>query len=164
MQVTCSGCQKNLRIPDSAANRKVRCPACQTVFRAPPLAVVEEAVQETIPLESASDLDIPRPPRRVDAPGPFAREDDPAFPVVVTIAGISWIVFGALIVLSVLGLIAFAALASGQARNNESATAIVLTTAGFLGLFAVGFVFVGVQSVRGTAPGTVGNGIGSIVY
>ena len=140
------------------------CPMCQTVFRAPPLVTVEASVPEAIPLESASDLDIPRPPRLPDAPDPFAREDDPPYPVVVTIAGISWIVFGALIVLSVLGLITFAALARGQARNNELGTVTALATAGFLGLFAVGFIFVGVQSVRGTAPGTVGNGIGSIVY
>jgi LSD1 subclass zinc finger protein len=164
MQVTCSSCQKALRIPDSAASRKVRCPMCQTVFRAPPLETVEAKVPEAIPLESASDLDNPRPPRLRDAPDPFTRDDEPPFPVVVTIAGISWIVFGALIVLSVLGLIAFAALASGQARNNELATVTALTIAGFLGLFAIGFIFVGVQSVRGTAPGTVGNGIGSIVY
>jgi hypothetical protein len=87
------------------------------------------------------------------------------FPVVVKIAGIAWISFGGLIALNslILSLMLIAARVPGGAPKGA-----ILTGAGcvfvFLGLIAAAFIFVGVQTVRGTAPGTVGNGIGSIVF
>jgi LSD1 subclass zinc finger protein len=41
--VSCTGCFKQLKLPDNAAGRKVRCPMCQTTFLAQgPAPVVEE--------------------------------------------------------------------------------------------------------------------------
>jgi hypothetical protein len=90
-------------------------------------------------------------------------DDRPAYPLVVTIAGISWIVFGAVIIVNaLLILVLVAAAPAGPAREGIMAGVGCLSV--FLGLFAAAFIFVGVQSVRGTAPGTIGNGIGSIVF
>jgi hypothetical protein len=96
----------------------------------------------------------------------FDRDDDPPFPMVVTIAGIAWIVFGALIISGVLLLVVSAAgrRAAGGPVGGDPNVVALWAPGGCLALFAGAFIFVGVQSVRGTAPGTVGNGLGSIVY
>src|SRR5438105_1940293 len=44
MNITCSACQKMLRIPDSAAGKKVRCPACQAVFLTPATIVTPDPI------------------------------------------------------------------------------------------------------------------------
>lgn len=97
-----------------------------------------------------------------------AREDEPQFPTKVTVAGISWIVFGGLIVVNLLILLAMIAASSraggGDRDRTSGAVAVGGCTSVLLGLFAAGFIFVGVQSVRGTAPGTVANGVGSIIF
>src|SRR5262249_28429341 len=88
---------------------------------------------------------------------------EPPYPTVVTVAGIAWIVFGGLIVVNLLILLVFVSGAAGGMAKEEA-----LTLGGGLGvlmaIFAAGFIFVGVQSVRGTGAGTIGNGIGSIVF
>ncbi|GEM_PF-4567728 len=43
MQITCPSCKKLLRVADSAAGKKVKCPACGTTF--PALDQVEEVVE-----------------------------------------------------------------------------------------------------------------------
>jgi hypothetical protein len=95
----------------------------------------------------------------------------PPYPVVVKMAGIVWIVFGSIIVLRTLIVLALVMAASapaggpvggGAPRGAVISGAVCLVV--FVGLIAAAFIFVGVQSVRGTAPGTVGNGIGSIVF
>ena len=94
-----------------------------------------------------------------------AGADEPPFPTKVTVAGIAWIVFGGLIVVNILILLVVLAAARGMDRAGASeAFGIGVCLSAVLGLFAAGFIFVGVQSVRGTAPGTVGNGIGSLVF
>jgi len=74
-------------------------------------------------------------------------------PTSVRIAGIVWIVFGALILVNpVINL-----LAGGGGGGDMVAVLIVI-------LFGAVFINVGVQSLRGTAADTLGNGIGSIIF
>ena len=98
-----------------------------------------------------------------------AREDEPPFPTKVTVAGIAWIVFGGLIVVNLLIALVLLAAVSRSAvgvdrEQASSAFAVGICLSVLLGLFAAGFIFVGVQSVRGTAPGTIANGVGSIIF
>jgi len=88
----------------------------------------------------------------------------PPYPGTVRTAGIVWIVFGSLILLNLLGvlLITFVFVAGGG-PGREGAVGGALCVGGVIGLFGGAFLFVGVQSVRGTAADTLGNGIGSIV-
>jgi uncharacterized membrane protein HdeD (DUF308 family) len=90
------------------------------------------------------------------------RRDQP-FPSVVTFAGICWIVFGGLILCN-LALLFF--LMSQAAPGPERGAAMVGGVCGgaFIGLFGGGFIFVGVQSIQGSAVDTLGNGIGSIIF
>jgi LSD1 subclass zinc finger protein len=43
--VSCTGCFKQLKLPDNAAGRKVRCPMCQTTFLAKGVAPVVEELE-----------------------------------------------------------------------------------------------------------------------
>jgi hypothetical protein len=83
------------------------------------------------------------------------------FPGTVRIAGIIWIVIGGLILLNaVANLIITSALAAGQ---NPGAAAAGGSCPAVVGaLIGLAFIFVGQQSVRGTARDTLGNGIGSL--
>jgi len=72
MQIACPSCKRQLRIADSAAGKKVKCPACGTSFTA--LDQVEELVEPGPP--------PPKPKRKVDvvetveeAPPPRPRRD-----------------------------------------------------------------------------------------
>jgi hypothetical protein len=81
------------------------------------------------------------------------------FPTSVTAAGVIWIVMGSLILLGgVINLLA--AVAGGGAAPAGAQMCGVLLIA----LFGGAFLMVGVQSVRGTARDTLGNGIGSIIF
>jgi hypothetical protein len=90
----------------------------------------------------------------------------PEFPLLVRIAGIIWIVFGCVILLNA----AVSLLVSlGQAAPRGGAEAAGRATGSMCGvavilLFGGAFILVGVQSIRGTAKDTLGNGIGSIVF
>jgi hypothetical protein len=91
------------------------------------------------------------------------QQSSPRYPGVVMAAGIIWIVFGSLILLNgagalLLGAAMSAGTGSGGALGAGASIGVVAA------LFGAAFLFVGVQSVRGTAPGTLGNGIGSIVF
>jgi hypothetical protein len=88
------------------------------------------------------------------------------YPVTVTIAGIAWIAFGGLILLNLLVvlLILFVAAAGQQGGGRGAFVAGGVCGALLLGLFGAVFIHVGVQSVRGTARDTLGNGIGSIIF
>jgi hypothetical protein len=92
----------------------------------------------------------------------------PAYPTTVAIAGIAWIIFGGINLLLMLLLFMFSAAAGGQAgaAGGQAGAAVAGgACAGLvLGLFGAAFIFVGIQSVQGTARDTLGNGIGSIVF
>src|SRR5687767_423535 len=56
LHLACAQCGKNLSVPESAAGKKIRCPACQHVFVASPPAEPTE-VLEVFPAPAA-------PPKR----------------------------------------------------------------------------------------------------
>lgn len=87
----------------------------------------------------------------------------PSFPPLVKIAGVAWIVFGILILLEsvVLFLVSFVLSGRGPRQGDAEPNVFVAV---FVALFGAAFLHVGVQSVRGTARDTLGNGIGSIVF
>lgn len=87
----------------------------------------------------------------------------PKFPGIVMAAGIIWIIFGGLILMS---LLAVAVLIPILVRGVDAGAALagLASVAGCLGLFGGVFVMVGVQTVRGTAKDTMGNGVGSILF
>lgn len=74
MQITCPSCKKSLRVADTAAGKKVKCPACATAFVA--VDQVEELIQESPPrapkapakpvVDQVEEVEPPRPPRRRD--------------------------------------------------------------------------------------------------
>ncbi len=88
------------------------------------------------------------------------------YPAMIRVAAIVWILFGCLILVNggVSLIVQFTmqaqngpAAAGGAAIGGACGMAVVL-------LFGVGFILVGVQTLRGTAADTLGNGIGSIVF
>ena len=89
-------------------------------------------------------------------------QPEPKFPGIVLAAGIIWIVVGSAILLATV----LAVLVSVLIRGEGSAESLFLWC--WVGVcfspFGGAFLFVGVQTVRGTAPDTLGNGIGSIIF
>jgi hypothetical protein len=151
------------------------CPHCGTALTMPPGGLPSGAVCPSCgrPLHGAAVA--PGAPPRAAAPVPRGYADDrwdrpevvpvtPApLPNSVKTAGIIWIVFGGLILLS------FAVQALMQlafAPPERRGVAIGGTFCGGLlvALFGGGFIFVGVQTLTGTAKDTLGNGIGSIIF
>jgi hypothetical protein len=91
-------------------------------------------------------------------------DDDPGFPATVMAAGVFWIVLGAVLVLALLVALAGAFfLAQGRQEKGEVVFGGICTGL-FIGLIGAAFIFVGVQTILGTARDTVGNGIGSIIF
>lgn len=81
------------------------------------------------------------------------------FPTGVKIAGIIWIAYGSL---GILSNIVNVVMTAGQApAANAGPGQYAGVGCGIL--IAIAFLFVGVQTVKGTAPGTLGNGIGSLI-
>jgi hypothetical protein len=100
-------------------------------------------------------------PRYDDYDARGAGRDIP-FPAEVMAAGIIWIVFGVLgIGSSALSLL----IDVGTAANAGQGQAPSGRFGGGCGLlFAIAFLVVGIQTVKGTAKGTLANGIGSHVF
>jgi hypothetical protein len=82
------------------------------------------------------------------------------YPPLVLAAGIIWIVFGFIILLDAAALLLL--VAGGEAQGAFAGGQVCGTL--FVGLIGGAFIFVGVQSVKGTAPDTLGNGIGSLLF
>ena len=84
----------------------------------------------------------------------------PEFPRAVQIAGIIWIVIGSLILLNAAAglLLTFGTVGGGADRAGGVCPMLIGV------LFAAVFLHVGIQSTRGTAKDTLGNGIGSILF
>src|SRR5205809_5006541 len=85
--------------------------------------------------------------------------DEPDYPRSVRLAGVIWICFGSLILL---GAAANLLLLSGNRAGGDAGQAGGMAGAVFAALFGAVFLHVGVQSTRGTAKDTLGNGVGSI--
>src|SRR5262249_3071463 len=81
------------------------------------------------------------------------------FPAGVMAAGIIWIAFGVLgITSSILGFV----LNAGRAAPGQGPSSGAGGGCGLL--VAIAFLVVGIQTVKGTAKGSLGNGIGSVVF
>lgn len=91
-----------------------------------------------------------------DAPEPRA-----PFPGGVKAAGIIWIGYGALGLLS--AAVNFVTGAAAAAGGGPEATGRICGV-GCIVLFALAFLVVGIQTVRGTAKDVLGNGVGSILF
>lgn len=96
------------------------------------------------------------------APNPFTKSVPP-FPGNVLVARIIWIVFGSLIVAYLVVTLLLMLGAPLAARGDSLFETVVCTTI-LIGFFGAAFILVGVQSVKGTARDTLGNGIGSIIF
>jgi hypothetical protein len=94
----------------------------------------------------------------------------PKSPQTVTTAGIIWIVVGSLILLNGLVTLLLAltipAPGKGGAARNPATDVVIGLASGMLclGLFGAVFLHVGIQTVRGAAQDSLGNGIGSIAF
>lgn len=81
MQVTCSNCQTKIRVPDSAAGKKGKCPKCGTIIAIPALDAPEEVAPEPVaeapepvaepPASSSFDFAAEPPPKKASR-----RDDD----------------------------------------------------------------------------------------
>lgn len=70
MQIFCPSCQRQLRVPDQAVGKTVRCPACQTAFAVGSAANDAQIQAPVAPLPTArapapDELDEPSRPRRI---------------------------------------------------------------------------------------------------
>ena len=66
MLITCDGCNTKIRVPDSAAGKRVKCPKCATLIRVPEL----EPTSESANPESAGVSSTPLPPAPKPTPEP----------------------------------------------------------------------------------------------
>ena len=101
--------------------------------------------------------------RDAEDPRELDRGSDVPFPMSIKTAGIIWILFGCLILVNLIILLVgtfmlTSATGSGAVLSTGICTGIVV------GLFGAAFLFVGVQSVQGTAADALGNGVGSIIF
>jgi hypothetical protein len=109
----------------------------------------------------------PRGPLPAEGPDyPPLDYDEPPYPAVVKAAGVMWIVFGCMGLLNMAAmlLLTFVLAANMKGANAGAAAGGGACVSVLVGLFGAAFLYVGVQSVRGTAAGTMGNGIGSLVF
>jgi hypothetical protein len=91
------------------------------------------------------------------------RRSATAFPMGVRVAGIIWIAFGALgLIGQAINLVISLGQAAAAAGGGPGGSPYAGVGCGIL--FALAFLFVGIQTVKGTAKSTLGNGIGSIVF
>ena len=92
--------------------------------------------------------------------------DEPPYPAAVKAAGVLWIVFGCIVLVNLAVMLVLTFAVSANAKGADSGAAATGGVCGliFVGLFGAVFIHVGNQSIRGTAAGSVGNGVGSIVF
>jgi len=68
MLITCNGCNSKIRVPDSAAGKRVKCPKCATLIRVPE---AERPPQSTEPQRTGvSSTPLPPPPPAESEPEP----------------------------------------------------------------------------------------------
>jgi phage FluMu protein Com len=59
MQITCASCGKKLKVPDTAAGKKVKCPGCEAVIRIPASeAATAASPPERLPTATSSAADL----------------------------------------------------------------------------------------------------------
>ena len=67
MQITCSNCQSKIRVPDSAAGKKGKCPKCGTIIAIPAADAPTEELPAGSPFDFGDEPAAPPPalgPRR----------------------------------------------------------------------------------------------------
>jgi LSD1 subclass zinc finger protein len=65
ISVTCSKCEKKLKVPDAAAGKKIRCPSCKTVVMVPaPEELVEPDDDLVLPDEETAVSESLQPPKK----------------------------------------------------------------------------------------------------
>lgn len=91
------------------------------------------------------------------------------YPKMVQVAGVIWIVYGLVTLVNLLFLIV-SLLGAGEEKPGAgqeaqgAAIALGICLGPFQALIGLVFIHVGLQSVRGRARDTLGNGIGSILF
>jgi hypothetical protein len=123
--------------------------------------------------EDISKEPLPPSRRRISREEPeeveLDYEEKIPFPQTVKAAGVIWIVFGCIMLLNMAATFFLIMVVSvnqqgpNAAGRAGAAAGSAVCVSAVVGLFAAAFLFVGVQSVRGTAAGTTGNGVGSLV-
>lgn len=73
MQIACPACRKQLRVPDTAAGKTVKCPACAKTFQA--IEVVEEEIQSAPPKRAPKPAPPPVRDEIEEEPAPRRRRD-----------------------------------------------------------------------------------------
>jgi hypothetical protein len=92
------------------------------------------------------------------------------YPKTVQVAGAVWIIYGIVALVNLVFLIVFILLGAGEEkpgadREAQKAAIALATCFGmFQALIGLVFIHVGLQSVRGTARDTLGNGTGSLLF
>ena len=79
ISVACAGCEKKLKVPDTAAGKKIRCPACKAVIAVPepePLVEVDDDLVE--PDEETAVTEAPPPAAIKKKPAWDKKEAPPA--------------------------------------------------------------------------------------
>jgi len=91
----------------------------------------------------------------------------PPYPKTVVAAGVLWIIFGCLALLSLLVLLVAAFVLVADVQGAAAAWGLLLSGAVWsavpIGLIGAALIGAGSQSIRGTARDTLGSGIGSII-
>lgn len=113
-----------------------------------------------VPASSADASGVPYPSGEVSAV---------PYPKTVQVAGAVWIIYGIVALVNLAFLILFIVGAGegqpGADREAQKAAIALATCFGmFQALIGLVFIHVGLQSVRGTARDTLGNGIGSLLF
>jgi hypothetical protein len=88
------------------------------------------------------------------------RPEDVPYPGKLRAAGILWVIIGGLILVGN-AINVFVAL--NMAEGRGSVLGPVMCASLLVALFGGAFIWVGVQSITGTAPGVIGNAVGSII-
>jgi len=103
------------------------------------------------------------------APYPPSEESAVPYPKTVQVAGAVWIIYGIVALVNLAFLILFIVGAGEEKpdadREAQKAAIALATCFGmFQALIGLVFIHVGIQSIRGTARDTLGNGIGSLLF
>ena len=152
---TCPHCGTPHSIPSEGMPEGAVCVKCGQLLQG-------VAVRPGVPPRAARPIESGYADDAWEQPEVVQREP-PGIPGSVRAAGIIWVVFGALILLSgALQILSQLVLAPPEARG--AAITGSFCSALFVAFVGGVFIHVGVQSLSGTAKDTLGNGIGSIIF
>src|ERR1019366_3445827 len=67
ISIVCTGCEKKLKVPDAAAGKKIRCPACKAVVAVPAVEEFVEPDDFVEPDEETAVAEAPLPKKKKPA-------------------------------------------------------------------------------------------------